>query len=368
MPSEVQIKQQRLAELLDRHHLDGVLLTQRNNFSWITCGRDNHVANGTPNGVATIFATRDSRTCFANTIEAPRIKSEEMEAQGIEVIDFPWYDRAATEKRVREVVGDKRVAGDVDTFGLPAQPWPGEFGELRWTLTAEEIARYRDGAGRASAAMERACRQLKHAMREHEIAGVLDHEIHNAGLNPVVTLVAADERIAKFRHAIPTEKKAQQYVMLVTCADFGGLITSLTRFVSFGPLPAELKAKQQAVCDVDAAVNHATRPGRTFGEIFTDLQAAYARVGHGDQWKLHHQGGSAGYAPREAVAVPGSGVKVLENQAFAWNPSITGTKSEDTTLCTAKGIEVLSAHSNDWPSIIGRAGEQTLRRADVLIL
>src|SRR4051812_9739441 len=110
MPNELQTKQQRLAEFLDRHQLDGVLLTNRNNFAWITCGRDNHIANNSPVGVASIFATRDSRVCFASTIEAPRMKLEELKETGIEVIDFPWYDGEAARKVLRGVIGSKRVA------------------------------------------------------------------------------------------------------------------------------------------------------------------------------------------------------------------------------------------------------------------
>jgi Xaa-Pro dipeptidase len=58
---------------------------------------------------------------------------------------------------------------------------------------------------------------------------------------------------------------------------------------------------------------------------------------------------------------------VRSNQAFAWNPSIVGIKSEDTVLCTNDGIEVLTAQSDDWPAVVGRFGEQELPRADILV-
>src|SRR5215218_6504929 len=145
MPNELQIKQQRLGEFLDRHQLDGVLLTNRNNFAWITCGRDNHIANNTPVGVASIFATRDSRVCIANSIEAPRMKLEELRESGIETIDFPWYDADAARKTMKDLLSSKRIAADVDFHGMALPGLPGEFNELRWSLTSEEIARYRDG-------------------------------------------------------------------------------------------------------------------------------------------------------------------------------------------------------------------------------
>jgi Xaa-Pro aminopeptidase len=366
MSSEWQIKQQRLGEFLDRHGLDGVLLTRRDNFAWVTCGKDNHIANNTPMGVASILVTRGGkRVCLANAIEAPRIRAQELDGTGIETISFPWYDGDAAKKAAGEVIGDRMIATDGQSFGLPLSGLPGDFDALRWSLTDEEVARYRDGARRASAAMESACRALRAGMDEHEIAGVLDHHIHKAGLNPLVTLVAGDDRITRFRHPIPKALAVRERAMLVTCAELGGLVSCLTRFVAFRPPHKDLAAAHETVARIDATVNHATRPGRTLGEIFADLQRAYADAGYADQWQFHHQGGSTGYNPREVVATPGSAVRVLENQPFAWNPSIPGAKSEDTVLVTAGGgVEVLTAASKDWPMI----HTERLDRPGVLLL
>ncbi|HVT90382.1 MAG TPA: M24 family metallopeptidase [Tepidisphaeraceae bacterium] len=365
---EIQTKQNRLSQFLDRHHLDGVILWQRNNFAWITGGCDNHVVNATPVGFAAIYATRDSRTCLTTTIEAPRFRQEELVGRGIDVVDFPWWDRAASQKIVRDLIGSKKVATDSDELGMGLPSLPGDFAELRWSLLPDEIARYRDGAKRAAMAMEKACRQLKPGMTEFEAAGLLDHCIRDIGGKPTVNLIAADERAQKFRHAIPTATKIKKHVMLVICSDVAGLIANLTRWVHFGPLSDELKKKQQAIANIDTAANLLTRPGRTLGEIFKDIQAAYARENWPDQWKLHHQGGSTGYAGREVVATPDSAVKVVDNQAFAWNPSIVGAKCEDTVLLTNGRHEVLTAHSKDWPAITGRFNDETLARADILVL
>lgn len=366
--SEIDIKLKRVASLLDRHSLDGLLLTHRNNFAWITGGRDNHIPNNAPTGVATIYVTRDKRVCLTNTIEGPRFRDEELVGTGIEVVEGAWYDRADQTRVAREVIGDARIAADGDDFGLPTQPFPwDDFVQLRWSLLPEEIARYKEGGRRTSEAMEKTCREIRPGMTEHQIAGVLDHNIRDQGLNPVVTLIAADARVRQFRHPIPTNTVCNEYVMLVICAEYAGLISNMTRFVSFKPLTDEIRRKQQAVVNVDTAVNLATKPGRTFGEIFADLQKAYADNGFADEWKLHHQGGSTGYAGREAFANPESQVRVLENQAFAWNPSITGVKSEDTVLVTPNGIEMITTTSSDWPTLTGTWGDQTMTRPDILV-
>ena len=126
-------------------------------------------------------------------------------------------------------------------------------------------------------------------------------------------------------------------------------------------------AKLQAIANIDAAINLSTRPRMLLGDLFRVLQKAYEDNGHGDQWKLHHQGGPTGYANREAVATPDSTLATRDNQAFAWNPSIVGIKSEDTVLCTDQGVEVLTAHSEEWPTVVGRFDGKELARADVLV-
>jgi Xaa-Pro aminopeptidase len=190
--------------------------------------------------------------------------------------------------------------------------------------------------------------------------------VHREGLNRTVTLIAADERIVNFRHPIPKAQKAKQRVMLVSCAEFHGLISCLTRFVNFGAHDAETKRRHQAVCNIDAATILSTIPGRPLGEIFRTLQKAYAGTGFADEWKLHHQGGSTGYAGREVTANPDSTVTVRDNQAFAWNPSITGVKSEDTVLVTQNGVEVLTEASAAWPRVEARFGDRTMSRPDIL--
>lgn len=370
--AEQAARQPRLSEFLERSRLSAVLLWKRANFAWITGGRDNRIVDASETGVAGILATADGRWCITDSIEGPRLRDEELAGTGIDVIEFPWHDDDAARRRVRQFLVDlglrpEQVAADVARPWLDFAPLPEAFNRLRWQLTPQEIERYREGGRRAAGAVEEAAVAIEPGMTEQEIGGILDHFVRLRGLVPLVNLIATDERIFHYRHPIATSKKLERYAMLVTCASYGGLISNLTRFVHFGEPPEELKRKQQAVADVDAAVNFATRPGRTLGEIFRDLQQAYAAAGFADEWKLHHQGGSTGYAPREVLAKPGDETRVLENQAFAWNPSITGTKSEDTILVTAEGFEILTGHGDEWATIVGRSSPDRFPRAGCLI-
>jgi len=200
------------------------------------------------------------------------------------------------------------------------------------------------------AAIESVARRAEPGQTEDDLAAMLSHDLRRRGCLPWVLLVAADERIERHRHPLPTAKPVKRYFMLVIGAERGGLVAAYSRLAHFGKVPAELARKHEAVCTVDAALIAATRPGAVFADIFAEAQAAYAAVGFPDEWRMHHQGGSTGYLPREVKAAPGEKTAALADQAFAWNPSITGTKSEDTILCRAAGPELV-APPGDWPTL-----------------
>jgi antitoxin VapB len=87
----------------------------------------------------------------------------------------------------------------------------------------------------------------------------------------------------------------------------------------------------------------ATRPGRTLADAFDDVRRLYAETGFPDEWRRHHQGGITGYASREVIATPYTQVEIEPGMAFAWNPSVTGAKAEETFVLTESGPELVAA-------------------------
>jgi Xaa-Pro aminopeptidase len=151
-------------------------------------------------------------------------------------------------------------------------------------------------------------------------------------------LIATDERIQRFRHPLPTAKKLDRHALLVMCGRRDGLVASVSRIIHFGPVPEEIQRVHEAVAHIDATAITASRPGRTLGDVFADIQTAYADAGFPDGWQGHHQGGVAAYEPREYLALPGSEDLLKEGMVCAWNPSLPGAKSEDSVIvCDAPG-------------------------------
>jgi hypothetical protein len=80
---------------------------------------------------------------------------------------------------------------------------------------------------------------------------------------------------------------------------------------------------------------------------------------------LHHQGGPAGYEPREYLATPESLDRVALGQVYAWNPSITGVKSEDSIQIGESNNEIITEIAG-WPSIDFEVDGQIIRRPAIL--
>ena len=360
---EIREKERRVRDLMDKEGLNALALSTIGNFAWFTCGGSNYVGIAAEVGVATAVITRDAKYIVCDNIEAGRIADEEVADQGFEFKTCFWYE-AKKDEIIREIAGSGALGSDTPISG--AKDAAAAVDPYRQSLTHDEIERYKWLGRNAGECLALACRETKPGMSEHQIAGELDRGVFARGMVPVVTLIAADERIIKYRHPIPTDNKVDRCVMLVSCARRWGLIVSATRLVYFGPLSGELRVKHEAVARVDGAFIAGTKPGANIGDIFKRAVDTYRRTGFAKEWQLHHQGGPTGYKAREFRAHSGSAAAVVENQAFAWNPSITGTKSEDTIIATANGPEIIS-QTDDWPMIDVDTDGITVKRPNILV-
>ncbi|MCE5264298.1 MAG: M24 family metallopeptidase [Deltaproteobacteria bacterium] len=363
MIREIQEKERRVREFLKARDLQALLLKRQANFSWMTGGGLNVVGTATELGNASLLITENGKFVIANNIEAPRmVEEEKLEDQGYQVRSYPWYEEREA-ALVREIVGKGKVGCD---WAFPeTEMVAGEVARLRYSLTPTEVVRYRWLGARVSASLEQTMIGVERGEKESAVIGRLCRELWKDRIDTMGMMGAADERIARFRHCIPTEKPVQKILMVSVNARKGGLIVCLTRFVHFGKVPAELRERYEANVYVDCVLMAATRPGVPAREVLEKGIAAYAAKGYPEEWKLHHQGGSIGYAPRDYRVNFETEDIVQENQGFAWNPSITGTKSEDTILATAQGAELITKPVF-YPALSCEAVGSTFVRPNIL--
>lgn len=346
MNTEFLIKRKKILELLDKHGAQALLLRRVSSFAWATCGATSYVNTATTEGAASLLVTRERCFLATNNIEAPRLEQESgLTEQGWEFRISHW---TSPMDELNKLTAGLNLISDVP-FGS-AKDVSAEISRLRAGLTPAEGKRLRQLGRLCAQAMDASARAVRPQMTEYEIAALLGGEAQQRGVQPIVNLIATDERIYRFRHPLPTEKKLEKYALLVLTGRRWGLVCSISRLVHFGPIPADVQKRIDATARVNAMLIAHTRPGRSLDDVFQHGLHEYAATGFPDEWRFHHQGGAIGYEPREFLGLPGSADVVSVGQAYAWNPTIAGAKMEDTILVGEKSNEILTAIPH-WPVI-----------------
>jgi len=361
--AEAEEKQARLAKFFDKHQLKAILLRQSQNIAWATYGKvDARVLIPSETWATSVLLTKDGRKFYlAPKNEGPRLAAEEFAGLGYEAVLSPWYDDDCV-AAAQKIVGSVEVGTDIPTPGFI----PVNLKSLRASLTEAEIARYR-WLGRKTADITAAVLQeLEPGITEYEMEALVSDGLLCEGILPSVLLMAVDGRIMKFKHAVARGATLERYGMLNLCSRKWGLAISITRFVHFGEVPAELAERFVSAARVNAALLDASRIGATSADLFKTAQEAYAAEGYPGEEEFHHQGGPTGYGEREWLATP-KGTEVVENgQAFAWNPSIRGGKVEDTVMLKDGAIETLTP-TPELPVVQTERNGTTYESAGVLV-
>lgn len=360
---------------LRENNYDGVLLSRVDNFAMATGGKRNYVYVASDLGACSLFVTKAGEAYFVgNNIEETRVMAEELAGLDCGIRRFLWFEDSPAEV-VRREFGGTLVSDD---GSLGANVHDG-LTYLRALLTLDELEKYRRLGRLAAEAMEATVAATHAGQAEADVAATLVAEGAKRRCIVPVALIAADERIARHRHPLPTEQpllapdsgetRLDGYVMIVGCFLKEGLVASMTRFKQIGDLPEGIADAYARVAGVDAVMQEASEPGETLGEVFAACQQAYADLGFpADEWHNHHQGGTAGYAGRTCKAAPGeafpildarwaglvrdiAGIDVQFGHAFAWNPSAVGVKSEDTFLLLPDGGKEIVTRTPGLPEV-----------------
>lgn len=348
----------RVQALLDSRNLRSIVLRKHYNLAWLLAGAEAFVQQTADRGSATAVVTQDACHVVANNIEGPRLVDEELVGLPLELHQYPWHDDRS-ESVIAELAGERHLS---DTG-----PSEGDIADLQTPLLESEVLRYESLGREAGEALGAAMQAVRPGMTENRIAALIASEVLGRGMAIAVLLVAADERTRRYRHPLPTSRPCTRYAMGVVVCRRGGLHASLTRSVHFGPVPEDLEHRHAAATVVDAMMIDATVPGAKTADVFEAARATYEAVGFPGEWEHHHQGGPTGYRPRTARATPKSPETIRAEEAYAWNPTVAGAKSEDTILCTGTGPRILTP-SPGWPCTDVEVDGRLYPRPDILVL
>jgi Xaa-Pro aminopeptidase len=331
-------KADKIRSLLKETDHRGIVIRKQPNFSWISAGGRGFIGLASEASCAALVITAGGIYLAGNNIELPRLLEEELPKDFAEPVTLPWQEDGTLDAVLERRFG--KLTSDTEQ-----DAW---FKNERLTLLESEILRFAELGKTSAAVLEAVCAGIMPGVSEFEIAGEIAHGLWSAGIEPITVLVAADSRSKRVRHYVPTRETVRDGVICSICARSTGLVASVTRTAAFKKGFAEA---YEALLRVEQAAFESTVPGSALGSIMQAVMAAYEQNGLGGEWKNHHQGGLTGYLAREIRASEESRHMIRTGQAFAWNPSASGAKCEDTVVLETEGLRCLTGVSPGWPSV-----------------
>lgn len=344
--TEIAFKLAKIRNCMKTAGLAAVRLRGSDWFAWATAGGSSVVLSTSEVGVAEVLVTASDAWVLTDTIEAERLRVEELTE--LPIWAHPWTAPAERDRFVAGCSDGGPVASDRPTRGeaeLPPALLP-----LRWSLLPPEIDRYRQLGRAAAEAMTEVLHAARPEWTERSLAGAGSEALWSRGIDPALILVAGARRLPLYRHPTARHEQLGARAMMVFCARRHGLYACFTRHVYFRTPTGDERRTAAAVAAVEAEAFAASRPGTALSVVFAAMAAAYVRAGHPRAEAGHHQGGPCGYAAREAIARPGSTETLVDAGAVAYNPSLPGMKIEDTALIRGAELEFLTVDPA-WPTV-----------------
>jgi len=332
----------KVQNLIAEKQLQGIVLRRNPNLAWMIGGRV-HVPSTLDSACFDLIITADEVTAVTNTIEAPRLVAEELPSN-VSVKIINWWE------------GRDKFLPSGENFGCD-QPGANRFDLsreieiLRQSLVSEDIERFRSVCSDSSIALGEALKNSHSNDREIDLAGKISKALWEKNLELVFIGVAGQTRVQKHRHPLPTDSVVGNRIVASICARRKGLISSVTRIVSFND---DDISGYENILKVESEIFEKTKVGAKFSEPIEAAVHAYEKFQFDkDEWMKHHQGGPTGYAPRDWAANRESDQLILPYQPIAWNPTGNGWKVEDTIMTKGEinsGFEILTLDPN-WPSV-----------------
>jgi Xaa-Pro aminopeptidase len=358
--ADIDIKQGRMAALLQEVGCEGLLILDPENFGWLTSGAASRsILN--PGELPALYLSPEGRWVLSSNADSQRLFDEELDGLGFQLKEWPWHWGRA--QLLADLCQGRSVACDQPLNGCKLVG--DRLRYLRRSLTAYEQACFRALGMIISHALEATCRTMTPGESEREIAGQLSHRLMHRGVFPAAVGVAADGRAARYRHFGFTAAPVQNYCVVFLCGRKYGLCVTASRSVCFGPLDPNLRKDHNAVCKVGATYLASSWPDAVPAQILTTGRRVYLLSAVEHEWLQCPQGHITGRAPVELALLPGTEELFQAGWAVTWSPSVGSALGSDTFLVTEDGPQAITPSEN-WPLKRIRVQGADFFRPDVL--
>lgn len=342
---DVEVKHQRVRELLKATGADALLLQDPANIAWITAGAD--VSRHCHDHCQTsVFITEDARLFATNAVDSTLIFEREAFGLGFQLKQREWFQPHAALIddlcRGRKVISD---SGHEGTRGAARR-----ISRIRLPLTLLEIDRLRRLSQVATYAVEASASKIRHGTTEAEVAGEISHRLMKRTITPVRIQVCADGRNERYRHWGFGEDSIERSAVVSAVVKRWGLHAAVTRTVSLGDWPPRLWDAHQKAVLLHATGIFFSRQDMQLKDVWLKVKRIYEKFGLPCEWQLADQADIVGYRPSEIQLTPDSEFVLQDGIPMFWHPSVGPALMGDTILTTANGVECLT-RSSVWPAL-----------------
>lgn len=344
---EFNVKMKRLHAFMDRKGYDAVVIGTQTNWEWLSCGGASTIELNSNAASTILVITKDKKFLVAYTMDFQRALDDELDGFGFEAVTIGWTDPGLVEKAV-ELVQGKKVLSDIPLPISDVVVSMKEFYNLHYPFTDWEIDRYSEICKEAEWTLKSVVENAGSGIKESEFKNRMVSEFALKGYMPGVLLMGSDERNLIYRHPVATEKKIDNYLLLILVFRKYGLSCVLTRSVCYkGTLEEELQKKFAAASTIAANCIAMTKPGNKFADVLVRQKELYKELGYENEWKKHFQGGITGYIINDSTLCTDENAVMVDRQAHNWFVTITGVNTEDTYI---SGVNKNLTCTGAWPT------------------
>jgi Xaa-Pro dipeptidase len=336
-------KLQKLRSWLAESGFDALIIARRENFAWLTCGGDSAVVNSTQNSVGCLLLTKNNQFLISHVMDGKRLMDEQITFQSFELIEMHWYEGEPVNKALE--ISGKNTAADINFPGT-INVFP-EILDLHYPMTELEMERLCELGQCMHSIFIEMSMKITPGISELDLAAEFHYLQNIKGISSDVLIVGSDERIIKYRHPMPTNKKIEKFVMLHSASRKWGLHAPITRLYSIGTPEEKFLRPFQSVMEIQAKVFENTKPGVFYSQIMELMKDWYAQAGYPEEWKNHFQGGPTGYVIVDSVRCLTQKI-IQTNTPFEWFITVPGSKTAELSLLGKDGLKIVS-NGDFWP-------------------
>lgn len=343
--ADIEHKHRLVADFLELHRYDALLLEKPANFAWFTSGGDCARA-GSSETTAALFITREARVVITSNVDSAQLFERELPGLGFQLKERPWHE--PRHALIDDLCRGRTVAGDVGNGR--ARDVSVHLAGMRIPLTVLECERVRELGRHVAHAVEATARHCRPRQTEAEIAGELAHRLIKHQVVPERLQVVADGRSRRYRNWSYGEQPLEQFCTISAVGRRHGLCVGASRTVCFGDPPSDIRGAHHRALLMLATGMYFSRGDWELAETWQRVQRIYEKFGYPDEWQLARQAEIIGYEPTEVPVVPRSEFRLQPRMAVHWHPSVGPATVGDSILIAEKGFEPLTA-MEAWPRL-----------------